>query len=60
MCVYEAKSQKLRIQDGVGGYSYVPNKRGVSNNRGGWILYQILIKGERLLKGEGGFSSLQI
>ena len=27
-------------------YSYLPNKRGGSNKRGGWKFYQDLIKGE--------------
>ena len=36
-------------------YSYLPNKREASNKRGGWKIYQNLIKGDGLLKGEGGF-----
>ena len=34
---------------------YLPNKRGASNKRGAWKIYQNLIKGDSLLKGEGGF-----
>ena len=41
-------------------YSYLPNKRGASNKRGAWKIYQNLIKGDGLLKGEGGFFSFQI
>ena len=41
-------------------YSYLPNKRGASNKRGAWKIYQNLIKGDGLLKGESGFFSFQI
>ena len=45
---------------GIHDYSYLPNKRGASNKRGAWKIYQNLIKGDGLLKGEGGFFSFQI
>ena len=35
-------------------YSYLPNKRGGSDKRGGWNFFSKLIKGEALIIGEGG------
>ena len=42
----------------VTSYSYLPNRQGGSNKRGGWKFYQDLIKGEGkifLINREGGY-----